>query len=129
MKQNIILETIYKMSKNYDVILKGHTIINEDTNVILFAHYCSSELFYKDFFRITKNTFYVNNLAKRNLKQAKSILKKLGYKKIWTKGVFSFYGDLRPLAVEVGFGEWGKNGIIVNEIYGSDFLISAIFYK
>lgn len=124
-----LIETIYAISEEYDVIMKNHIVINKDVNVILFAHYCSSDLFYKHFFKVSKEVFKVNNLAKRNLKVAKVILKKAGYKKIWTKGVFSFYGDLRPLAQKAGFGQWGENGLIVNEKYKTDFLISAIFYK
>lgn len=124
-----LLEKIYEASENYEVILKNHIIINKDINVILFAHYCTSELFYKDFIRVTRETFHANNLANRNLKLVKAILKKAGYKKIWTKAVFSIYGDLRSLAVEAKFGEWGDNGIIINDKYESDFLISAIFFK
>jgi epoxyqueuosine reductase QueG len=56
-------------------------------------------------------------------------VKSAGYKKVWTKGIFSLYGDLRPLAAEAGFGKWGDKGIIENEEYGTDFLITAIFYK
>ena len=68
-------------------------------------------------------------IARKNLKEIKKLLKSQGYKKVWSKGVFSIYGDLRPLAVEAGFGDWGPDGIIENEKYGSNFLISAVFYK
>ena len=127
MKKDII-ETIYEISEEFDVIMKNHIVINKDLNVILFAHYCSSDLFYKHLYKISKEVFQVNNLAKRNLKVCKIVLKKAGYKKIYTKGVFSFYGDLRPLAVKANFGKWGENGLIVNDKYGSNFLISAIFF-
>ena len=86
MKKDII-ETIYEISEEFDVIMKNHIVINKDLNVILFAHYCSSELFYKHFYKISKEVFQVNNLAKRNLKVCKIVLKKAGYKKIYTKGV------------------------------------------
>ena len=128
MKNNII-EKIYNVSEKYDVIMKNHIIINKDLNVILFAHYCSSELFYKHFWKISKEVFHVNKLSRKNLKEVKQILKENGYKTIKTKGVFAFYGDLRPLAVKAGFGEYGDNGIIVNDKYGSNFLISGVFYK
>ena len=94
-----LLKMIYEISEDFHVILRGHIVINKDTNVILFAHECSSELFYKHFFKISRETFHANKLAKRNLAIVKHILKKAGYKKIWTKDAFSFYGDLRPLAV------------------------------
>jgi len=71
----------------------------------------------------------VNKIANNNLKEIKKLIKTYGYNEIWTKGVFSFYGDLRPLAVEAGFGKWSENGLISNEKYGTDFLITAIFYK
>ena len=128
MKRDII-ETIYEISEEFKKKKKNHIVINKDLNVILFAHYCSSELFYKHFYKICREVFHVNNLAKRNLKVCKTVLKKAGYKKIYSKGVFSFYGDLRPLALKANFGKWGDNGLIVNEKYGSDFLISAIFFK
>ena len=129
MKDDIIVGKVYEMSEQYNVILKGHLTISRDTNVILFAHYCSSQLFYKHFYKVSKDVFRVNSLANRNLKVAKSIIKKAGYKKVWTKGVFSIYGDLRPLAEKANFGKWGDNGLIYNDIYGNDFLISAIFYR
>ena len=129
MTDEALIEKIYKISESFDVILKGHIVINKDVNVILFAHRCSSELFYRHFWKVSREVFHVNNLAKRNLRLTKHMVKKAGYKKIWTKGVFSFYGDLRPLAVKAKFGEWGDNGLIYNEKYKNDFLISAIFFK
>ena len=119
MKDIDLINKIYKISDKHNVILKGHIIISRNTNVILFAHYCKSTLFYKDFFNVSKDVLNVNKMANKNA----------GYKKVWAKGIFSVYGDLRPLAVEANFGKWGNNGIIVNDKYGSDFLISAIFYK
>lgn len=110
-------------------VLHGHIKIKGDMHCILFAHYCKSTLFYKDFFNVTRATFAVNRAANRNLKQIKRLIQKQGYKKVWTKGVFSVYGDFRPLAVKAGFGIWGENGLVVNEKYGSDFLISAIFFR
>ena len=86
-------------------------------------------MFYKKFFKISKDVLKVNNIARQNIKEIKRYLKKQGYKKVWSKGVFSFYGDLRPLAVKAGFGEYGDNGIIHNEKYEDNFLLSAIFYK
>jgi hypothetical protein len=95
----------------------------------LFGHYCKSTLFYKDFLNVTAAVFKVNKVANRNLIEIKHLIKYYGYEKIWTKGVFSFYGDLRPLAVEAGFGRWSEDGLIENEKYGTDFLITAVFFK
>lgn len=125
---NIISDS-YKIADKYDVILKGNIKISGDVNCLIFAHYCTDTLFYKHFFKVSKEILKVNKKSRNNLKEIKKYLKSCGYKKVWSKGVFSVYGDLRPLAVEAEFGKWGNNGIIKNEKYGSNFLISAIFYK
>ncbi|MBU3188215.1 hypothetical protein K9O30_02355 [Clostridium bowmanii] len=129
MDKDDLVRKVYEISDRYNVILKGNIKLSRDVNCILFAHYCKSTLFYKDFFRVSYDIFNVNRVASKNLKEIKKILKSGGCKKVWTKGIFSFYGDLRPLAVEAGFGKWGDKGIIENEEYGSNFLITAIFYK
>ena len=126
---NKLIEDAYKIADKNAVILKGNIKISGDVNCLLFAHYCDSTLFYKRFFKISKDVLKVNKIARKNLKDIKKLLKSYGYKNIRTKGVFSIYGDLRPLAVEAGFGKWGDDGIIENEKYGSNFLISAVFYK
>jgi len=126
---NDLINNAYEISDKYNVILKGNIKICGNVTCIMFAHYCKSTLFYKDFFNVIVDVFNVNKVANKNLKEIKKLIKLHGYYKIWTKGVFSFYGDLRPLAVEAGFGKWSDSGIIANEKYGTDFLITAIFYK
>jgi hypothetical protein len=126
---NKVIENAYKIADKNKVILKGYIKISGDVNCLIFAHYCDSTLFYKKFFKISKKVFRVNRISRKNIKQIKKLLKSQGYKKVWSKGVFSIYGDLRPLAVKAGFGKWGDDGIIENEKYGSNFLVSAIFYK
>ena len=129
MKNKDMISQAYKISDKYDVILKGNIKICGNVNCILFAHYCKSTLFYKDFFNVSRSIFKVNRIANKNIKEIKKLLERNGYKKVWSKGVFSFYGDLRPLAVEAGFGKWSESGIITNEKYGTDFMITAVFYK
>ncbi|MDF2944735.1 MAG: hypothetical protein K0S01_3593 [Herbinix sp.] len=129
MKNSDLISKAYKISDKYNVILKGNIIICGNVNCILFAHYCKSTLFYKDFLNVSSAIFNVYRVANKNLKEIKYLIKHYGYEKIWIKGVFSFYGDLRPLAVEAGFGKWSKNGLIENDEYGTDFLITAIFFK
>lgn len=124
-----LINKIYEISDKYKVILRGYIKISGDVNCIVFAHYCKSTLFYKDFFNVSKDVLKVNKIANKNLKEVKNRIREYGYKKVWDKGVFSIYGDLRPLAVEAGFGKWSNNGLITNEKYGTDFLITAIFYK
>ncbi|WZL73313.1 hypothetical protein QBE52_00830 [Clostridiaceae bacterium 35-E11] len=129
MSESGLVDKAYAISDRYKVILKGNIVISRNVNCILFGHYCKSTLFYKDFFNVTRDILNVNRLANKNLKEIKRLIELYGYNKIWTKGVFSFYGDLRPLAIEAGFGKWSENGLIENEKYGTDFLITAIFYK
>lgn len=126
---NDLVMKAYEISSKYNTILKGNIVICGNVTCILFAHYCKSTLFYKDFFKVTKDTLNVNRIANKNLKEIKKLIKQRGYEKIWTKGVFSVYGDLRPLAEKAGFGKWSDNGLISNEKFGTDFLITAIFYK
>ena len=126
---NKLISNAYKIADKNNVILKGNLKISRDINCLIFAHYCDSTLFYKKFFKISKKVFRVNRISRKNIKEIKKLLKSQGYKKVWSKGVFSIYGDLRPLAVKAGFGKWGDDGIIENEKYGSNFLVSAIFYK
>ena len=129
MENNDLVNMAFEISNKYNAILKGHIKICGNVNCILFAHYCTSVLFYKDFFNVIRSVSSVHRVASKNLKEIKKLIKLNGYNKIWTKGVFSVYGDLRPLAVEAGFGKWSESGIIANEKYGTDFLITAIFYK
>lgn len=124
-----LINNAYKIADSNKVILKGNIKLSNNTNCLIFAHYCDSTLFYKKFFKISKEILNVNKISNRNLREIKKLVKSNGYKKVWTKGVFSFYGDLRPLAVKVGFGKWDNSGIIKNEEYGTNFLISAVFYR
>ncbi|UZP04429.1 hypothetical protein JW813_05320 [Clostridium botulinum] len=126
---NTIINEEYEIADKNGTILKGYIKISRNTNCLLFAHYCDSTLFYKKFFKISRDIFKVNKKVNKNLKEIKKIAKEHGYKKVWTKGLFSIYGDLRPLAVEAGFGKWSQRGIIENEKYGTDFFISAVFFR
>ena len=126
---NSLIDEAYKIADRNDVILKGNISLSRNTKCLIFAHYCDSTLFYKSFFKISKEIFKVNRIANKNLREVKKLIKASEYKKIWTKGVFSFYGDLRPLAVEAGFGKWSDSGIIENEKYGTNFMITAVFYR
>lgn len=129
MEHKALVKKAYKISESSGAILHGSIIIKGDIQCIMFGYYCKSTLFYKDFFNVAKDTLSVNRIANKNLKKIKKMIQKHGYRKVWAKGVLSFYGDLRPLAVKAGFGQWGKNGLVVNEKYGSDFLITAIFFQ
>ncbi|HZK25765.1 MAG TPA: hypothetical protein VFC74_10340 [Oscillospiraceae bacterium] len=123
-----MLAAVSAISTEHQVILRGYVQLSGGVHGFLFGHYCKNTLFYKDLFKVTRDVFRVNRLAKQNLRQIKKLLKKYGYRRIWAKGVFSIYGDLRPLAVAAGLGQW-ENGLVANAKYGSDFLISGIFFK
>lgn len=126
---NSLINEAYKIAESNNVILKGNIKLSNNTNCLIFAHYCDSTLFYKKFFKVSKEIFRVKSIANKNLREIKSLVKRYGYKKVWSKGVFSIYGDLRSLAVEAGFGKWGDSGIIENEKYGTNFMITAVFYR
>lgn len=119
----------YKIAEANDAILKGNLKIGRGVNCLLFAFYCEDTPFYKHFFRVSKEIRKVSKKSKKTIKEVKKIIKENRFKKIWSRGIFSLYGDLRPLAVEAGFGKWGENGLIHNEVYGSKFLIVAIYFK
>lgn len=129
MNDRDLINNAYEIADKYNVILKGNIKISGDVNCILFAYYCKSTLFYRDFRNVSHDILKVNKVAKKNIKEIKNLIKLYGYNKVWERGIFSFYGDLRPLAVEAGFGKWSENGLVSNEKYGTDFLITAIFYK
>lgn len=126
---NSLINEAYKIAESNNVILKGNIKLSNNTNCLIFAHYCDSTLFYKKFFKVSKEIFRVKSIANKNLREIKSLVKRYGYKKVWSKGIFSIYGDLRSLAVEAGFGKWGDSGIIENEKYGTNFMITAVFYR
>ena len=52
---NSIIDKAYKIADKNKVILKGHIKISRDVNCLIFAHYCDSTLFYKRFFKISKD--------------------------------------------------------------------------
>ena len=58
----------YKIADKNNVILKGNIKLSNNTNCLIFAHYCDSTLFYKKFFKISKDVFRVNKIANKNLK-------------------------------------------------------------
>lgn len=99
---NKLIEDAYKIADKNAVILKGNIKISGDVNCLLFAHYCDSTLFYKRFFKISKDVLRVNKIARKNLKEIKKLLKSYGYKNIRTKGVFSIYGDLNLWLLRLG---------------------------
>ena len=71
---NKLIEDAYKIADKNAVILKGNIKISGDVNCLLFAHYCDSTLFYKRFFKISKDVLRVNKIARKNLKEIKKFV-------------------------------------------------------
>ena len=89
---NKLIEDAYKIADKNAVILKGNIKISGDVNCLLFAHYCDSTLFYKRFFKISKDVLRVNKIARKNLKEIKKLLKSYGYNELYDK-------DLRDVII------------------------------
>ena len=70
-----IIDKAYKIADKNQVILKGYMKISRDVNCLIFAHYCDSTLFYKKFFKISKDVLKVNKTSNKNIRQIKRILK------------------------------------------------------
>ena len=82
--------------------------------------------FLKQIARTSKELTRDSLISKHVHDEVTDILNKEGYQSN-RKSVLSLYGDFRPLAVAAGLGEWGRNGLIVNEKFGAEMLFSAIF--
>ena len=71
-----LVDEAYKIADSNNVILKGSIKISNNTNCLIFAHYCDSTLLYKKFFKISKDVLKVNNIANKNLKEIKNLVKR-----------------------------------------------------
>ena len=117
---------IEKQALAAGAILVGTTVIRKVEPVIIFAFPFTDRWFFKQFWHNTK-AFSHEYLISRHVQNVVSaILRKEGYRAD-KKDLLSVYGDFRPLAAAAGFGDWGRNGLIVNRDYGSNMLFSAIF--
>lgn len=67
-----------------------------------------------------------NAISKHVQDTTSKILKSEGYT-YHHKSIMSIYGDFRLLAVSAGLGQWGRNGIVVNNEYGAGLLFAATF--
>ena len=68
---NSLINEAYKIAESNNVILKGNIKISNNTNCLIFAHYCDSTLFYKKFFKVSKDIFKVKSIANKNLRAIK----------------------------------------------------------
>lgn len=129
MEEQSLMPKVCQIAKQHHAIMQGKLQICGDVHCFVFAHFCKSTLFYKDFLGVSRDILRANRLIMANLDDVRRLVRQSGAREIWTKGAFCVYGDLRPLAVQAGFGQWGEDGLIVNSNYGSNFLISALFYR
>ena len=107
-------------------LLAGFTKIRKVEPVILFAFPFTDHWFLNHPFKTSSLLKKDYALSKHVQDVTAGILKKEGYSSHY-KTILSLYGDFRPLAVSAGFGEWGRNGIVVNKDYGSGLLFAGIF--
>ena len=68
-----LINNAYKIADSNKVILKGNIKLSNNTNCLIFAHYCDSTLFYKKFFKISKEIFKVNKISNKNLREIKKL--------------------------------------------------------
>jgi len=120
--------SIYIKQKALDegALLVGYTKIRRVEPVIVFGFPFTEKWFFNQPLKIS-NMIRKNYVLSTHVQNTISnILMKEGYTS-HQKTILSLYGDFRPLAVSANLGDWGRNGIVANEKYGSGLLFSAIF--
>lgn len=107
-------------------LLVGYTKVRRTQPVIILAFPFSNAW-------ILNHPFYITRRFGEELwhehkvhEKLTSLLQKEGYR-YKVKSSLSVFGDIRPLAIAAGIGQWGKNGLVVNKTYGSKILFSALF--
>jgi len=117
---------IKQKSLDEGALLVGYTKIRRVEPVIIFAFPFTDKWFPKQPFNITKMLGKEYTISKQVQNTITKTLIGEGYT-AHKKTILSLYGDFRPLAISAGLGEWGRNGIVVNNKYGSGLLFGAIF--
>lgn len=117
---------IEKVALTKGAVLIGYTSVPKMDNVIVLAFPYSEKEKFKNTIEITKKVLDVNKVSDLVIKEIKNILNSNGFI-CRDKGVLALYGDMRPLIEKAGLGVYGKNGLIVNPIYGSNLFYSMIF--
>ncbi|AHF07099.1 hypothetical protein [Desulfitobacterium metallireducens] len=107
-------------------LLVGYTKVRRTQPVIILAFPFSNSW-------ILNHPFYITRRFGEELwhehkvhEKLTTLLQKEGYR-YKVKSSLSVFGDIRPLAIAAGIGQWGKNGLVVNKTYGSKLLFSALF--
>lgn len=114
------------MALNDEAILVGYTKIRKEEPVMVLAFPFSDKWLLNHPFYITRRFNEELITSWRLQKRICKVIRKEGYT-AEIKTPLSVFGDFRPLAVAAGLGEWGKNGLVVNQKYGSHLLLAAIF--
>lgn len=112
--------------KNEGAIFTGYTQIRKITNTLVIVYPYPEEIFTKNFIYKTKRLKDEYKTNKEIHKKIVTTLSKEGYQ-TKEKSILSLYGDLRPIARSANIGDFGINGLIVNDKYGSNMLFSTIF--
>lgn len=129
MEREEIVQRILRVSQQQGMLMSSYIPLKSGVHCLLFGSYCLAEWDFKHWRMVSKQVWRVQRQTTTFLRRSKAFLKQEGYTQVWTRGVFSFYGDLRPLAQAAGWGEYGENGLIQNKIWGSNFLMTAIFFR
>ena len=124
--ENDLSDYITKKAISEGALLVGFTKIRIVEPVIVFGFPFTDKWFLKQPLNIVKLLKKEYSISKHVQDTTSKILKSEGYT-TEHKSIMSIYGDFRPLAVSAGLGQWGRNGIVVNSIYGAGLLFAATF--
>jgi len=125
-KQTALSNYISKNAIAEGAILVGFTKIRIVEPVIILGFPFTDKWFLKQPLNIAKMIKKEYGISKHVQNITSKILESEGYT-AHHKSILSVYGDFRPLAVSAGLGDWGRNGIVVNNDYGAGLLFAAIF--
>jgi epoxyqueuosine reductase len=124
--ENGLSDYITKKALADGALLVGFTKIRVVEPVIVFGFPFTEKWFLKQPLNIVKMLKKEYSISNHVQDITSKLLKSEGYT-TQNKSIMSIYGDFRPLAVSAGLGQWGRNGIIVNDDYGAGLLFAATF--
>ena len=124
--ENDLSDYITKKALAEGALLVGFTKIRVVDPIIIFGFPFTDKWFLKQPLNTVKLLQKEYSISKHVQDTTSKILKSEGYT-CQHKSIMSVYGDFRPLAVSAGLGEWGRNGIVVNNDYGAGLLFAATF--
>lgn len=117
---------ITQTSLKHGALVVGYTKVRKTQPVIVLAFPFSNAWILNHPFYITRRFGEELWYEHKAHEELSTLLRKEGYR-CKVKSSLSVFGDIRPLAIAAGIGQWGKNGLVVNKTYGSKLLFSALF--